>query len=287
MNPATTSDVRPSPIAGTWYPGSPETLAASIREMLAHAAPPAIAGRIIGLVAPHAGHRYSGPVAAHAFQLVDRLSFERVVVISPMHHPYDAPILTTSHHYYQTPLGLIPVDRQALQELAHRVRIAEVRRDPEHSLEIELPFLQVALAQPFSLIPLMLRIQRYDSCETLGKALADVLGDGKTSLLVASSDLSHFYPEAEAHILDRAMLDQVAAFDPEGVIRLEEQGKGYACGRAAIATVLVAARALGANCAQIVGYGTSGDTSGDRSRVVGYGAAAIFYSERESKSAGG
>jgi AmmeMemoRadiSam system protein B len=112
----------------------------------------------------------------------------------------------------------------------------------------------------------MLRIQRYDSCETLGKALADVLGDRKTSLLIASSDLSHFYTEAEAHVLDSTMLDRVAAFDPEGVIRVEEQGKAFACGRAAIATVLVAARALGANCAQIVGYGTSGDTSGDRSR---------------------
>jgi AmmeMemoRadiSam system protein B len=105
MNPVTTGDVRPSPIAGTWYPGNPETLAASIREMLAHAAPPAIPGRIIGLVAPHAGHRYSGGIAAHAFRLIQGLSFEQVVVVSPMHYPYDAAILTTSHHYYQTPLG--------------------------------------------------------------------------------------------------------------------------------------------------------------------------------------
>ncbi len=280
MNPPITGDIRPSPIAGTWYPGNPDTLARSIEEMLAHAAPPKISGQIIGLVAPHAGHRYSGLVAAHAFRLVQGMSFERVVVLSPMHYPYEAPVLTSSHTYYQTPLGLIPIDHDLIRALNERLQIAEVRRDPEHSLEIELPFLQAALREPFKLLPLMLRIQNYQACEGLGMALAEVLSDGKSCLLVASSDLSHFYTETEARILDQRMLQQVAAFDPEGVIRTEDQGMGFACGRAAIATMLVAARARSANCAQIVGYGTSADTTGDRGRVVGYGAAAIYLADQ-------
>jgi AmmeMemoRadiSam system protein B len=251
--------------------------------MLAEASTVAPKGEIIGLVAPHAGHRYSGAIAAQAFKLVQGESFERVVVISPMHHFYDAPILTSSHEAYQTPLGLIPVERATLDALWQRIPVASVRRDPEHALEIELPFLQRALKEPFSLVPLMLRDQTYAVAEALGTALAAVLGTSQGTLLIASSDLSHFYTDQEARELDQTMLQQVAAFDPLGVIRIEDEGRGFACGRAAIATILVTARELGADCAQIVGYGTSGDTTGDRSRVVGYGAAVIYRSQGESK----
>lgn len=278
MRLPTTTDIRPSPIAGTWYPGDQRLLTHSIDEMLAKVSPSEIPGRLVGLVTPHAGHRYSGSIAAQAFRLVQGMAFERVVLIGPMHHPYGAPILTSSHEFYQTPLGLIPVDKAALERLTERLQIAGVRSDPEHSLEIELPFLQRALAGSFSLVPLMLRFQTYEGAQFLGTALGEVVNDGKSTLLVASSDLSHFKTDAEARKLDQTMLNEVAAFSPEGVIRAEDEGRGFACGRAAIATVLVAAKALGADSVEIVGYGTSGDSTGDRSRVVGYGAAVIFQS---------
>ena len=275
-NPPT--DVRPSPIAGRWYPGSEAPLAAAADGYMDQAAEATIEGRIIGLIVPHAGYAYSGPIAGHAFRQVRGASYDRVVVASPMHSYSPAPVLTTGHAAYGTPLGTIPVDREALNALGERISLTTVRDDSEHSLEIELPFLQRALAEPFQLVPLMLRDQSYAGAEALGRALAEVVRDDQHTLLVASSDLSHFYTEKEAHKLDRIMLDCIEAFDPQAVIRLDDEGKAFACGRAAIATVLVAARELGADGVKVVGYGTSGDTGGDRSQVVGYGAAVIFKS---------
>jgi AmmeMemoRadiSam system protein B len=269
-------DVRPSPIAGQWYPGSPDRLAGAVDRMLADAPAVDVPGQIVALVAPHAGYVYSGAVAARAFKLVAGLAVERVVVISPMHHPMPGAALTTGHDAYRTPLGVIPVDRGALDALGGRVALTPVREDPEHALEIELPFLQQTLDGPFALVPLMLRDQTWPAVRRLGEALADVLTGSPRTLIVASSDLSHFYAEGQAHRLDRAMLDRVAAFDPEGVIRVEERGAGFACGRGAIAAALIAARGLGADAAQIVGYATSADAGAGSSRVVGYGAAVIY-----------
>jgi hypothetical protein len=152
--------------------------------------------------------------------------------------------------------------------------IQPLRADTEHSLEIELPFLQRVLGD-FRLIPLALVDQSFEMAGQLGGALAEVLADQK-ALLIASSDLSHFYPQPVAEVLDRAILDAVAAFDPRGVIEAEEHGRGFACGRGAIAAVMIAARALGADQALIVDYATSGDVTHDYGQVVGYGAA-LFY----------
>ena len=139
-----------------------------------------------------------------------------------------------------------------------------------------MPRPERVLNGPFSLVPIMVRDQTYQTAAALGQAIAETIGSEGKTLLVASSDLSHFYSLSEARQFDQIMLDQIAAFDPQGVIHVENEGRAFACGRAAIATVLVAARALGADSVEIVGYGTSADTSGDKWRVVGYGAAAIY-----------
>lgn len=270
-------DIRPSPIAGQWYPGNAERLSTLITGYLEAAPLTVIDGKCIGLVVPHAGYVYSGAIAAHAFRLVQGMAFERVVVLSPMHHLYFESILTSAHEAYQTPLGQIEIDHDTLEKLESYFPIKAIREDPEHSLEIELPFLQRALAKPFSLIPLMLRDQSYEMAKKVGRGLAHVLKEhDQPVLIVASSDLSHFYTEKHAHKLDRIMLDQIEAFDPEAVIRVEDEGKAFACGRAAIASMLIAAHELGADTAKVVGYGTSADAGGDRQRVVGYGAAVIF-----------
>jgi AmmeMemoRadiSam system protein B len=267
-------DVRPSPIAGRWYPADPLRLARSVDDYLDRASVPPVNGRLIGVLAPHAGHRYSGPVAGYAFKAVRGLSVDVVALVGPSHYPYDAPIVATAHDAYETPLGLVPVDRAALTALQRTLPIRLVRTDPEHSLEIELPFLQRVLGE-FRLIPLALVDQSYALAQRLGQALAELLA-GQKALLVASSDLSHFYPQTIARCLDQTVLDAVARFDPAEVIAAEEKGTGFACGRGAIATVMIAARQLGADTAQIVGYATSGDVTGDTSQVVGYGAA-LFY----------
>jgi AmmeMemoRadiSam system protein B len=253
-------------------------LAETVDTMLDAAPVAAIEGRLIGLVSPHAGHVYSGPVAADAYRLLRGMDVERVVIVGPMHRPYNDLILTTSHDAYWTPLGEVLVDRELLDALAERIPIQALSRDLEHSIEIQLPFLQRALEE-FKLAPLMLLDQSWPLVEKLGHALAEVVGDAPKTLLVASSDLSHFYPDKVARQFDKVVLDELAAFQPEGVIRAEAEGHPIACGRGAIAAVLVAARDLGANCVEIVGYATSADTGGDYQRVVGYGAAAIYRAD--------
>jgi MEMO1 family protein len=153
--------------------------------------------------------------------------------------------------------------------------LTPLSNDPEHSLEIELPFLQRALKSTFHLLPLMLRAQTPDVSRQLGEALAETLYR-RNALLVASTDLSHFYNHATAKKLDSAMLDQVAAFSPEGVFDVEKNAKGEACGIGALAAVLWAARALGADTVKVLKHATSGGVTGDFERVVGYGAAVVL-----------
>jgi len=273
-------DTRPSPIAGRWYPGDSGQLASSVDGYINAAELPEIPGEVIAVVAPHAGHVYSGPVAGYAFGAVKGMKPEVVAVVSPMHQPYFQPLLTSAHEAYQTPLGTIKIDQQAVAELNQNLEdelgfgLTQVRNDTEHSLEIELPFLQRVLAGEFQLLPVMVRDQSTRVSESLGKALARVLADKKT-LIVASTDLSHFYNQDQALDLDHEMLRQLEAFDPVGVLQAEEQGKGFACGRYAVAAVLWAAKDLGANQVKILKHATSGDVTGDYSGVVGYAAAVI------------
>jgi AmmeMemoRadiSam system protein B len=272
---------RPSPIAGTWYPGTSQALARSVDAQLERAKPKRPSGDIIALVVPHAGHRYSGDVAALAFRLLQGASVETVAVVAPMHHPYPGRLLTSAHPAYETPLGAVEIDADLVTvvdaHLPGGLHLDRVRNDPEHSLEIELPFLQRTLSQPFRLVPLMLRDQSARTAEALGSALAQAL-KGRSALLVASSDLSHFYPDDVARKLDAFLLARLEAFDPAGVIDADERGQGYACGRGAIASVLWAARHLGATRVELLGYANSGDVTGDTGSVVGYGAAAVVRS---------
>ncbi len=279
-------DVRPSPIAGQWYPGEARRLAAQVDQYMNEAKLPEISGQVVAVMAPHAGHLYSGPVAGYAFAVLRGMQPDVVAVVSPMHYPYAESLLTTAHSAYATPLGTMPVEHSLIDALDMRLQaelgfgLKRIANDMEHSLEIELPFLQRALSQPFQLLPIMVRDQRAYVAQKLGEALAAVLSDpalmGERSvLLVASTDLSHFYSQDIANRLDNEMLRQVGAFDPLGVMKTEDEGKGFACGRGALAAVLWAAKALGADRSQVVQYATSGDVTGDYGRVVGYGAAVI------------
>ena len=274
-------DVRPSPIAGTWYEGNKETLARVVDNFLNNAQLPALDGEVIGVIAPHAGHQYSGAVAGYAFAVIKELKPDLVAVISPFHNYSNHPLLTTAHDAYGTPLGRIEVDKSAMAELSSHldIPITPVFADKEHSLEIELPFLQRALMGDFKLLPIMIRAQEVDVARKLGLALAKVLKD-KNALLVASTDLSHFYDQTTANMLDAEMLKRFESFDPESIFEAEHTGKAFACGHAAIATVLWASRELGANKVQILRHATSGDVTGDFTSVVGYGAGVVVKTKR-------
>lgn len=274
-------DVRPSPIAGQWYPSDPKRLSTQVDRYVHDATLPELKGEVVAIITPHAGHMYSGPVAGYAFAALQGYKPDIVAVVSPMHYPYNEPLLTTAHDAYETPLGIIPVDAEAVQTLSDLLEkelgygLSRIRRDREHSLEIELPFLQRVIESEFKLLPVMVRDQSQRVTRSLGQCLAETLRTRK-ALLVASTDLSHFYPQHIANELDETMLQCIEAFDPEAVILAEEEGRGFACGRGALAAVLWAAKDLGADAVKILKHATSGDITGDTSQVVGYGAAVVL-----------
>lgn len=277
-------NVRPSPIAGRWYSDDPASLVRSVDGFLDAAQLPELEGEVVAVIAPHAGHTYSGPVAGYAFAAIRGRRPDLVAVVGPMHHPYAEPLITTAHDAYSTPLGAIPVDRDALNELDALLKrdlnfgLSPIANDPEHALEIELPFLQRALASQWKLLPIMVRVREPGISERFGKALAKIL-QGRDFVLVASTDLSHFYNQQTALVYDRSMLHQIESFNPDGAFALEQAGKGFACGLAAFTSVMWAARQLGADTIKILHHATSGDVTGDYSSVVGYGAAAILKSD--------
>lgn len=263
--------VRPSPLAGKWYPAEREALGEIVDSFLDY--PKAIEGRVYGLLAPHAGMIYAGKVAGQAFCHLDKRHIDTVVVVGPSHYSYSAELLSTAHHYFSTPLGDIPIALDLLSRIEKRVELMRVADDPEHAIEMELPFLQRRLVD-FQLVPLVMLDQSWEAAQKLGQAIADSVQDERV-LLVASSDLSHFYPQAQAEVFDHALLDAVSVYDAQKVIELDENGQGFACGRGAIAAVMVAAQLMGASQATVTGYATSGEVNGQFERVVGYGAAVL------------
>jgi AmmeMemoRadiSam system protein B len=272
-----TVDVRPSPLAGRWYPADASALRREVEAYLTAAEGPRPA-QVMGLLAPHAGLRYSGPVAAYAFHAVRGLHFDTVIILCPSHFHDEGALLTTAHARYATPLGEVPVEVEGLRRLQAALPQAgwvAIRTDHEHAIEIELPFLQCALSGSFTLVPLMLRDQSEVAMRALGHALAEGFA-GRHVLLIASSDLSHFQPQSSAHVLDAELLRHVTAFDPEGLMRAQADGHGFACGHGAIAAMLWATRTWGATHVRVVRHATSGDVTGDYDSVVGYAAALVW-----------
>ena len=271
------TDVRPSPIAGKWYDANPKSLAAGIDAYLNDAQLPQLDGEVVAVIAPHAGHIFSGQVAAHAFKTLQGSNPDLVVVLSPHHEYTPHTLLTTAHKFYATPLGRIEVDLTALAELQTELEppMTAIANDREHSLEIELPFLQRALKNSFKLLPLMERARDAETAKELGAALARIIRNRK-AVMVASTDLSHFYDSVTADLLDHEMLRRFETFEPQAVFEAEQTGRGFACGHAAVASMLWAAKLLGAHKVQTLSYATSGDITGDHSSVVGYGAAAVL-----------
>ena len=278
MDPA--PEVRSSAVAGSFYPSGPEALRAEIQSYLDKVVVDRSEKDIVAVVAPHAGYRYSGPVAAYAYRQVQDKPYETVAVISPSHSVPFSFSSVFSGTGYETPLGVVPVDQEVVQAIdnhpAEDVRASDVGHlnSNEHSLEVQLPFLQVVLDE-FKLVPVVMGSQSRTSCASLGEALGAVL-EGKPALIVASSDLSHFHNQSLARELDEQVIASIDCFDPDRLLRDITERKTEACGAGPIAAAMAAARLLGAKTGENLFYSTSGDTSGDYSQVVGY-TAGIFY----------
>jgi len=283
MQDNTGFDRRPSPIAGSWYPGNALKLRAMIEGFLGKAPTLRFEGRLQGLIAPHAGYMYSGQTAACAFKALQGEEFSKVVVISPSHQAFRAPLLTSGHAAYTTPLGDLRVDRESLNTIdgllqGDGLALTPVRNDREHSLEIELPFLQATLKEPFTLVPIMMMEQRQSVAKALSQALTSWmkgLPSTENVLLVASSDQSHFHPQGQAEVMDHAVIKALEAQDTDLLYRLDAEGKGEACGLGPMAAVILTCQALGKTELQVCDHRTSAAATGDESSVVGYTSAIL------------
>lgn len=273
-------DIRPSPLAGRWYPANPSKLADSVDSYIQNASLPEVTGRVIALISPHAGHIYSGPVAGYAFRALQGSQPDLVVILSPFHQYHSAPMLTSGHGAYETPLGIVPVDQESISWVNTRLKettgigLTGIRHDGEHAVEILLPFFQRTLPEGFQLLPLMIRRQDAQLMESLGSILAE-LARQKSTLLAASTDLSHFHADPEARQLDQTIIHHIQELDPEGLYAAQRSGSGAACGLGPVAAVIWAALASGNVTARILDYAHSGDITGDNSSVVGYASAVI------------
>ncbi len=279
-NRRSAADIRPPAVAGTWYPGSAGALRAAVEGHLAsvtQAAP----GDVVGLIAPHAGLMYSGPVAAHAYRAVFRRHYDVAVLVGPSHFVGFDGVAVAGHTAFDTPLGPVPVATDVVRALSAAPCICRhpTAHDREHSLEMQLPFLRHVLPRT-PIVPLLIGHQERDTILALADALAETL-TGCTPLLVASTDLSHYFDAARAALLDRVVIDRVTRFDADGLLAeferypRHERGRYVACGGGAAVAVMKAASALGARDGLVLHHADSGDVSGDKTSVVGYLAAAL------------
>ncbi|MGQ9654657.1 MAG: AmmeMemoRadiSam system protein B [Thermodesulfobacteriota bacterium] len=268
--------VREPVVAGQFYPADPKALREGVTGYLDQAEVVSMDGAPMALLAPHAGYVYSGQVAGWAYRQIRGLSYNTVVVLSPSHRVPFRGVSVMSKGGYRTPLGLIDLDEGVCKRLLeHRSLVQEIpeAHGPEHALEVQLPFLQVALGQGWRLVPLIIGTQDLQTARGLAEALEPVLM-GTKALLVASSDLSHYHPATRAEGMDKAALRYMEKVDPEGLWEEIRGGKVEACGIGPILVALVMAKRAGIEKGTLLKYAHSGDVSGDRSRVVGYAAMA-------------
>ena len=278
------TDIRPAAVAGSWYPGSADRLARDVDDYVARAqveerdAP-------IAIVAPHAGLKYSGPVAAYAYRAVRAGSYGAAALVGPSHFVGFSGVSIWPRGAWQTPFGAVRV----AEDLARRIAAvsADVVEHPpahgrEHSLEMQLPFL-AHLLPDVPIVPMVMGDQDRETAFALGDALASAIanrtvaeGTAGRVLLIASSDLSHYEDASTAQTMDAVVLREVERLDADGLMRALEREPHHACGGGPIVAVLHAARRLGATRGRVLKYGDSGDVSGDKSSVVGYMAAGIW-----------
>jgi AmmeMemoRadiSam system protein B len=272
--------IRPTAVAGTWYPGSAGALSHEVDRYLQTVTvtpewPP------MAILSPHAGIMFSGPVAAHAYRAAAAGDYEVAFVVGPSHYVAFDGVSIWPEGAFASPLGNLAIDERGAADIRENaiVRDLPAAHAREHSLEMQLPFIRRVLPD-VPIVPLVIGHQERATIEALAEALA-FAASGRRALLIASSDLSHFFDAETAASLDGRVRAFVNTFDPDGLLALfedyppEERGRYVACGGGAAIAVMLAARSLGATEGRSLKYGHSGEVSGDFDGVVGYLAAAF------------
>ena len=264
-------------VAGRFYPIDPNDLRAEAQAYLSQGTSPSeVLLRAVGCIAPHAGYMYSGHVAGAVFARIEVP--KRCIVVCPNHTGMGRPLAIVSEGAWQMPLGEVPIDVELAQAL--KIRFSALEEDSaahraEHAAEVELPFL--LLRQPeLTFVPIALGMRQFEILEQLGTAIADVIETQRDNILiVASSDMNHYESDAATRIKDQRAIERILTLDPRGLFEVVTQQDISMCGLGPAVAMLIAARQLGANSAELVKYATSGDISGDRNRVVGYAGVVV------------
>lgn len=268
--------VRDPAVAGQFYPGDKKSLEQEVDAMLGRARVSVPKGTIRGLISPHAGYMYSGGTAAHGYRLLEGKSFDVVIIVGPSHRDYFEGISVSPGSAYRTPLGDVPIEdtvRDLLAASDPAIKVSSLGHRLEHSVEVQLPFLQRVLGS-FSFVPVVMGDQQRGNCEILAKAISQASAR-KNVLLVASTDLSHYHPYDEAERLDRLVIEDVEQFKPDHLMDRLESNQAEACGGGPVVAVMKAAALLGATKVKILHHCNSGDIIPQRDAVVGYLSAVI------------
>jgi AmmeMemoRadiSam system protein B len=268
--------IRLPAVAGRFYPDDPERLRAAVDSFLA-------AGgeekkiRARACLVPHAGYIYSGRVAGEVYRHIEIPA--RVILLGPRHFPRGAPLAILSEGAWQTPLGMAPVDSPLAEKIVRAfppLREDAVAHSSEHSLEVQLPFLQ-RLVPSFAFVPIVIGPAQWESLDALGHALAGVIAaEREPVLLIASSDMNHYESDSVTRVKDRKAIDQILALEPRKLFDTVRDEKISMCGYAAAVTTIIATRELGATQAELVRYSTSGEVNGYLQGVVGYAGIVIW-----------
>ncbi len=275
-------------VAGSFYPDNEGELRTQIHECFLHPLGPRVIPSIpaeknedlVGLVVPHAGYAYSGPVAAHSYyQLGTSGPRQSVVILGPNHSGYGSGVSANTSGEWSTPLGEVPVDSQLGERIVKNSGLIDVEDQShrsEHSIEVQLPFLQFIYPRQFRFVPLCMMLQDLETSKDVGEAVAKAVQD-TGAVLLASSDWTHYEPQAKAVAKDREALKAALTLDPDRFHRTVEENRVSACGYGPVTALIHAARILGAKNAKLLSYQTSGDVTGDKTAVVGY--AAIMFTK--------
>ena len=268
--------IRESVAAGSFYPASPDGLRSQINEFLDKAELSDIEN-IKAIVCPHAGYIYSGQVAAYSYRQIAGKKFDSVFLIAPSHSEYFDFSSIYSGDAYRTPLGLVYIDKERSKILAdksERIKLSLYGHRDEHSLEVQLPFLQV-LFKDIKIVPIVIGQQSSQNIKELGNSIGELFKNEKI-LIVASTDLSHYHPYDIAVTLDQKVNKLISDFDHEALMTEFITNNAEMCGGGPVISAMIASKVLSANTSKILNYKNSGDVSGDKSAVVGYLAAAFY-----------
>jgi AmmeMemoRadiSam system protein B len=272
--------------AGAFYEGTAKLLKEQIEECFLHKFGPGKipkvtqkgSRRIIGLVCPHAGYMFSGPVAAHAYsELALDGKPDVAVIFGPNHTGYGSALAVMNEGFWRTPLGDIEVDKQMANQIVSESGLIDVDDSAhisEHSIEVQLPFLQYLYGSNIKIVPICFMMQDLSSSQEIGQAVAKVLTE-KNAVIIASSDMTHYEPKSNAEKKDKMALEAVETMDEAKFYGTVENMRISACGYGPITALIAAAKVLGAKKAKLLCYKTSGDIIGDYSSVVGYAAVSF------------